>query len=142
MAATPAKKSIRIVSKSDAPLDVLTLSLMKKVKGRGIIIQGLNDSISANLKLIETLILADRENKALHTLYLQSLYNLGRDKLVASWQEWDGSFEKLRPIICSDMFRISFVGKDDDKIRVHLTPEAAADIKKTYGDKMNFEMWP
>ena len=116
-----------------------TIAVMGKLKSANRNLSNLHDIVNLNIKLIEESIQADFSNKALHTLLLKTLQNLGRAKSVASYVDPEDGPQSLVLSITPETFRVTLT--KSGFVRVCITPQMAKQIKAEDGHRPKFHIY-
>ena len=123
--------------------EIKSYAIMAQLKGRGKIIEMLWENIQKSWELMESLIIADPDNKTLQDLYLDTMEAHKQSKCVCSYNEAvDGKNKVLNHSmrINKNDFRISIV-KKNTKVRIHIKEKVAIKLKRTYSGKESLKVY-
>lgn len=131
--------------------EIACMRVMSNLKFKGECLDTLHEQINQNLRLIERLIVAQPDNEALRTMYLQTLTNYKRGKCVATWTQEVEVIDKkgvktMKPQKVSVERRynmtdwtVSLTAKKE--VRVHLTDTANAKLEAEYKGYKDFKTY-
>jgi hypothetical protein len=131
--------------------EIACMRVMSNLKFKGECLDTLHEQINMNLKVIERLIVAQPDNEALRTMYLQTLTNYKKGKCVATWTQEVEVVDKKgvktmkshkigveRRYNMTDWI-VSLTAKKE--VRVHLNDTAKAKIEEEYKGYKDFKTY-